>query len=296
MKARFLASFAVAAGCSQTPAPVCPTPTTASVATAEAESDVERGDGSDAELEASATMSADGLYACARPRGDVEVTLREGFTAKDLVVSYIGVTCANVLLPVELADRSHKAGFHGRLKPAEIAPRFRALFEELGLGLVRARGAAIVVDQAWLAPRPGLLLFARADSGALVAPHSSTTPPPPPDEPVDVDFAITKISDTHHRITRAGVSAAIAGGTRGARIMASVKNGQPNGVKLYAVRSSSVYARLGIANGDTVHSINGVDVKVAGELAPDQLLSEPRLELAITRRGKPLVLVIEIRD
>jgi general secretion pathway protein C len=45
---------------------------------------------------------------------------------------------------------------------------------------------------------------------------------------------------------------------RSARIAPSLDtNGQPNGFKLYAVRPASVFAKLGIRNGDTVTAVNG---------------------------------------
>ena len=42
-----------------------------------------------------------------------------------------------------------------------------------------------------------------------------------------------------------------------------MKNGKPDGLKLYAIRPSSVFARLNFANGDTVHAINGHELTSA---------------------------------
>ena len=44
---------------------------------------------------------------------------------------------------------------------------------------------------------------------------------------------------------------------RSARIVPSVKNGKPNGFKLYAIRPGSIYDLIGMKNGDTIHAING---------------------------------------
>src|SRR5688572_11125870 len=216
------ACLSVTAGCGRTPPPECPTPVAApEEVVVEPEED-----------DAPGAMWPDGLYACSRPRVDLVLTLREGFTAKDLVIAYLGVTCANVLLPVELADRSRKAGFEGRLKAVEIEPRFRALFEELGLALVRERGMAIVVDQSSLARRPGLVLLQRADPSALLLSSSPSIPPPLDTTPPPAAFdGIMRIDDTHAVITRQAAIEAIAANARPPRIMASQKNGQPNGVK-----------------------------------------------------------------
>jgi hypothetical protein len=222
------------------------------------------------------------MYACKTPSGPLELTMREGYTARDLATAYIGVSCANVILPVELADRVHKGDFHGRLKPAEIEPRFRALFEELGLALVRKEGAAIIVDQAWLVHQPGMILVRREDPALAITerPHPET-PPPIGD-------------DTHRVVSRTDINDAIAANQHGARVIPSLHNGVPDGAKLYAVRPDSIYARAGLTNGDTVHTINGVDVRAPDQLLVDKLFSVDHLELAITRRGKQMTLTIEI--
>lgn len=300
MNVRFLALIVALAGCRQTPSPVCPTggstgPTESETAV-DTQATVETKTETETDPDVASTTSVDGLFACSRPRGELEITMREGFTAKDLVIAYIGITCANVLLPIELADRSRKTGFHGRLKPAEIEPRFRVLFEELGLALVRKDGIAIVVDQAWLARRPGLVLLARADPTSMLL-SSSPSVPPPLDDPPEPSFdGIARLSDTHVVITRATADAAIAASPKSARIVPSLHNGQPNGVKLYAVRPTGIYAGLGIRNGDTVHSINGAAITGVADFTLSKLLATSHVELAITRRGTPMTLVIDIRD
>lgn len=285
-------ALATSGACSQTPAPACPTPA-AVVEAPRAEPDEVTPD--DAAADAAARMtSPDGLYACARPTGEVQLVMRPGFTAKDLVVAYLGITCAHVILPVELADRSRAEGFDGRLKPAEIEPRFRALFEDLGLSLVRERGAAIVVDPSWLVRRPGLLLVQRADAASVLL--SSSPSIPPPLDPSGAVTGITRVGEHHHRIAPAAVPEVIAAGVRGARLTPSIKNGQRNGVKLYAIRPGSFYARVGFMNGDTVHALNGVDLIEPARLAPDYLLASTPAVVTLTRRGKPVTLVIEIAD
>ncbi len=291
--ARVLVVALALGACRQPRAPVCPTPAPVVEAPRAEPDEVASDDGApgdDARM-----TSPDGLYACVRPTGEVQLTLRPGFTAKDLVVAYLGITCANVILPVELAERSRPEGFDGRLKPAEIEPRFRALFESLGLALVRERGAAIVVDPSWLVRRPGLLLVQRADAASLLL---STSPSlPPPLDPSASGTGITRVGEHHHRIAPAAVPDLIAAaGAHGARVVPSFENGQPNGVKLYAIRPSSFYARVGFMNGDTVHALNGADIVEPARLAPAYLLASTRVVVTLTRRGQPVTLVIEIAD
>jgi hypothetical protein len=107
MSVRLLAAMVMATGCSRAPAPVCPTPATTGPTDAEAATEPER-ETEDEEAVAGA-MSVDGLFACSIPRGDLEVTMREHFTAKDLVLSYMSITCTNVLLPIAAAARRDRS-------------------------------------------------------------------------------------------------------------------------------------------------------------------------------------------
>ena len=72
--------------------------------------------------------------------------------------------------------------------------------------------------------------------------------------------------------------------------MPSIKNGQPDGMKLYAIRPSSVFARLNFNNGDTVHAINGHDLASADKVLEvyTKLKGANELTFDITRRGKPV--------
>lgn len=84
---------------------------------------------------------------------------------------------------------------------------------------------------------------------------------------------------------------------RGARIVPSIKNGKPNGFKLYAIRPSSVYSKIGLMNGDTLHAVNGFELTT-----PDKALEvytkvreSNSLSVTITRRGKPVTLNYSIK-
>lgn len=84
----------------------------------------------------------------------------------------------------------------------------------------------------------------------------------------------------------------------GARIVPSIKDGQPNGFKLYAIRPSSVYAALGLMNGDTVSRINGQDLS-----SPDSALEvygklkgSKEITVDIMRRGQPVTNIYRIVD
>jgi general secretion pathway protein C len=60
------------------------------------------------------------------------------------------------------------------------------------------------------------------------------------------------------------------------------------GVKLYAIRPGSVWAALGLKNGDTIMTVNGrpiLTTNMADEF--ERMKGENVLEASIMRRGKP---------
>lgn len=115
-----------------------------------------------------------------------------------------------------------------------------------------------------------------------------------------VDEGVNKVSDTEYEIDKKVVDKILENPmsvARGARIVPSIKNGKANGFKLYAIRPSSVYAKIGLMNGDTIHSINGFDLT-----SPDKALevytkvrSASSLAVNATRRGKPISLNYSIK-
>src|ERR1051325_2730762 len=84
---------------------------------------------------------------------------------------------------------------------------------------------------------------------------------------------------------------------QGARGVPSKKNGKPDGFKLYAIRPSSAFARLGLANGDTLQSINGFELTSADKALEvyTKLREATSLEVEVTRRGKPVTLKYSIK-
>jgi general secretion pathway protein C len=139
------------------------------------------------------------------------------------------------------------------------------------------------------------------------APVAATRAPPttrrggPKDELLAaIDDGVNKVDDTTFEIDRALVDKVLANPTsvaRGARIVPSIKNGKPNGFKLYAIRPSSVYAKIGLMNGDTIHAVNGFELTT-----PDKALEvytkvreANSLSVTATRRGKPVTLNYSIK-
>lgn len=110
---------------------------------------------------------------------------------------------------------------------------------------------------------------------------------------------IVKIDDTHYTLPRKTVDALLADPitfSKGARMVPAIRNGKPDGFKLYAIRPSSVYARLGFMNGDTVHAINGMDVSKAEDAleAYAKIKNADEVAFDVRRRGRAVLLTIQI--
>jgi general secretion pathway protein C len=91
---------------------------------------------------------------------------------------------------------------------------------------------------------------------------------------------------------------------KGARAVPAMKDGKPDGFKLYAIRPSSAFAKLGFTNGDTVISVAGhrvelgeFDIVVKKLKASLVDLKSPlaRVDVAIVRRGKPVTLTFKVK-
>lgn len=115
-----------------------------------------------------------------------------------------------------------------------------------------------------------------------------------------VDAGIKKIDDSNYEIDKSLVEKVLLNPmaiAKGARVVPSMKNGKPDGFKLYAIRPSSAFARLGLSNGDTLQSINGFELTSADKALEvyTKLREATSLEVEVTRRGKPVNLKYSIK-
>ena len=150
-------------------------------------------------------------------------------------------------------------------------------------------------------------------SGDVPRPASPVAAAPPPVDPsatdpraardellAAVDAGVRKVDDTTFEVDRAVVEKVLSNPTavsRGARIVPSVKDGKPNGFKLYAIKPTSVYARIGLMNGDTLHAVNGFELNTMDKALEvyTKVRESSSLSVSITRRGKPVTLNYTIK-
>jgi general secretion pathway protein C len=128
-----------------------------------------------------------------------------------------------------------------------------------------------------------------------------TTPPAEGDElQASIDSGIKKLDDTHYEIDKALIEKVLLNPmafAKNARVVPSMKNGKPDGFKLYAIRPNSAFAKLGLSNGDTLQSINGFELTSADKALEvyTKLREATALEIDVTRRGKPMSLNYSIK-
>jgi general secretion pathway protein C len=111
---------------------------------------------------------------------------------------------------------------------------------------------------------------------------------------------VKKIDDNHYEISKDLVDKVTQnpiGFTKGARVVPAMKDGKPNGFKLYSIRPGTTYALLGIENGDTITGINGMELTTAEKALEvyAKLRDATSLELSLIRRGKPDTISYTIR-
>lgn len=81
-----------------------------------------------------------------------------------------------------------------------------------------------------------------------------------------------------------------------ARVVPAVKDGAVVGFKLFSIRPSSLFARLGLQNGDSVTAVNGKRLTSPEEALElfSTLRTASQFELSGDRRGAPFVIKIAI--
>jgi general secretion pathway protein C len=83
-----------------------------------------------------------------------------------------------------------------------------------------------------------------------------------------------------------------------ARVVPAFINGVPKGFKLFAMRPDSIYARLGLKNGDILQRVNGftLDNPTKALEAYSHLRGSSRIELEIERDGQVLRKTYAVED
>jgi len=133
------------------------------------------------------------------------------------------------------------------------------------------------------------------DNSASAPPNLGVMPLP---QPVGVaqgggGEGVKQLSENQYVVARSEINNALTNlsdlATK-ARIVPSFKNGVANGFKLFSIVPDSLYAKIGVQNGDVIRRINGYEMN-----SPDKALEiyqklrdASRIEIELERRGETL--------
>ncbi|MBK9070939.1 MAG: hypothetical protein IPL79_08065 [Myxococcales bacterium] len=145
-----------------------------------------------------------------------------------------------------------------------------------------------------------LMLLSDAAPASTPIVSAAVTAPPADDLAAALDQGVKKINDSTYEISRALVDQILAnpfGLQKDAKVQPAVVKGKPVGLRLYSVKPSGVYGKIGLVSGDVINSVNGFDLTSAeqGLEAYSKLKQATNLELVITRRGQSVTMRYSIR-
>jgi general secretion pathway protein C len=145
------------------------------------------------------------------------------------------------------------------------------------------------------------LILGEAGVAKPVTPVPVTTPPvlATTDTAITTE-GITKTGDNSYEISRDLINSKLsdlAALTNEAKAIPNMKNGEFNGFKLYAIRSTSLFSQIGMKNGDILQTVNGEKVdsleKAMGLLGT--LGSASSIQIGMQRRGQDVKMDYSIK-
>ena len=129
------------------------------------------------------------------------------------------------------------------------------------------------------------------DNSAAAPPNIGISPVPQPPQAGGGGEGVKQLSENQYVVAKSEINNALTNlsdlATK-ARFVPSFKNGVANGFKLFSIVPDSLYAKIGIQNGDVIRRINGYEMN-----SPDKALEiyqklrdASRIEIELERRGE----------
>jgi general secretion pathway protein C len=126
----------------------------------------------------------------------------------------------------------------------------------------------------------------------LTAAAATTQPPPARLTPVTADTVLVDIERSS--MQRLAADQSLPGQ---ARLVPSLRKGRMAGLTFYAIRPGSLFAALGVQNGDTMLSVNGTSMGQPGCVSLDLFADPPEvLDINLMREGKPVRMVVVVHE
>jgi general secretion pathway protein C len=163
-------------------------------------------------------------------------------------------------------------------------------------------------------------VYLKAGNGSLCSltmfksPNAPAKPPAPPAPPAiaeaaapgsasdaELDQGIKQQSETKYSVRRSLIDKLLQNQgelMRSARVVPHEENGRVVGVKLYGIRKSSLFGKLGLQNGDMLRTINGFDMGSPDSAleAYAKLRSASNLSVSLQRRGNAVTMDYNINN
>lgn len=116
----------------------------------------------------------------------------------------------------------------------------------------------------------------------------------------DADAQIKKLGDDRFLVAQAEVEHSMANLSElftQMRAVPNMQDGKTNGFRLFAIRSGSLFQKIGLQNNDVVQRINGIELTDPGRAMSllQDLQGESRLNVDVIRGGETRTLTYEIR-
>ncbi len=114
------------------------------------------------------------------------------------------------------------------------------------------------------------------------------------------EYAVRKVSDTEFVIDEAEVENALGNINQlltQIRVVPNFQDGKADGFKVFAIKPDSIFAKVGLKNGDVIRKVNDNDItspEKAFQIFQD-LRNEKNLSIEISRRGQTKSFSYEIR-
>lgn len=114
------------------------------------------------------------------------------------------------------------------------------------------------------------------------------------------DITVRKVSDTNYVMDRREVEGILTDFNKlltQIRIVPHFANGKPDGFKVFNIRPNSLFAKLGMVNGDVIKRVNGLDITGPEQALQmfQQLRDESQISLDLERFRKKMTMQYEIR-
>jgi general secretion pathway protein C len=114
------------------------------------------------------------------------------------------------------------------------------------------------------------------------------------------EFAVKKVSDTEFVVDESEVENALGNINQlltQIRVVPNFQDGKADGFKVFAIKPQSIFAKVGLKNGDVIRKVNDNDITSPEKAFQifQELRNEKNLSIEITRRGKTQNFSYEIR-